>query len=338
MGCFIPVILGWCNIPAQSSGGTGTCASPIDSNAYTRFDVLYGATYTQVSAAGATPASTRSFGLAATVTLATNVTASAATLIIPGQAPRAMVQTQPGHFIFSVATNSFAELTRAYPGGDFTFDVLNSSTTISLPDGTSLPNPPTLSNYDTDQSIDPTKDFNLAWIPFSGGTSKDFITVAITDSSSAAVFQTASSGCPSSLDGAASSVLIPANTLSPNQTYRANVVFAHVLTLDIPPQPGTILISGSEAITQVTIATGAGGGPAPSSLGLTNAARLPGGSFRLDLTATPGTSYTIQFNPQISNAAGWTPLLTTNASANLLSFTNTPPPGSAAGFYRASRN
>jgi hypothetical protein len=136
-----------------------------------------------------------------------------------GQAPRAMVQTQPGHFIFTVATNSFAELTAAYPGGDFTFDVLNSSTTISLPDGTSLPNPPTLSNYDADQSIDPTKDFNLAWIPSSGGTSKDSITVTITDSSSATVFQTASSGCPSSLDGTASSVLIPANRNTIRSTY-----------------------------------------------------------------------------------------------------------------------
>jgi hypothetical protein len=300
LGCFIPVLLGWCNILAQSSGGSGSCTSPIDSNAYTRFDVLYGATYKQVSAAGATPASARSFGLAATVTLATNATASAASVTIPGQASRAMVQTQPGHFLFSVATNSFAELTAAYPGGDFTFDVLNSSTTISLPDGTSLPNPPTLINYDADQSIDPTKDFNLAWTPFSGGTSKDFITVTITDSSSATVLQTASSGCPSSLNGTASSVLIPANTLSANQTYQANLVFAHVVTLDIPPQPGAILISGSEAITQATIATGAGGGgPPPSSLVLTNAAWLPNGRFRFDLTATPGTSYTIQFNPRV---------------------------------------
>ena len=65
---------------------------------------------------------------------------------------------------------------------------------------------------------------------------------------------------------------------------------------------------------------------------------LPGGQMRFDLPTEPGYNYTIQFNPSLSNPAGWTPLLVTNATTSLISFTNTPPPGGKTGFYRASQN
>lgn len=75
-----------------------------------------------------------------------------------------------------------------------------------------------------------------------------------------------------------------------------------------------------------------------AALVLMNSTMLPGGQFRFDLATQPGHAYTIEFNEGLSNAAGWTPLFTTNASAYLLSFTNMPPVGTSAGFYRAIVN
>jgi hypothetical protein len=75
-----------------------------------------------------------------------------------------------------------------------------------------------------------------------------------------------------------------------------------------------------------------------SSLMLINVVLLPSGQLRFDLPTEPAYTYSIQFNQNLGNPKGWTSLLTTNATASLISFTNTPDIGLQAGFYRASLN
>ncbi len=75
-----------------------------------------------------------------------------------------------------------------------------------------------------------------------------------------------------------------------------------------------------------------------ASLVLINLISLPSGQVRFDLPTEPGYAYSILFSRDLGNPASWVPLLTTNASANLISFTNAPSIGSRAGFYRASHN
>lgn len=71
-----------------------------------------------------------------------------------------------------------------------------------------------------------------------------------------------------------------------------------------------------------------------SSLVLINLALLPTGQVRFDFPTEPGYNYTVQFNRGLADATEWTTLLATNATAGLVSFTNNPPIGSQAGFYR----
>ena len=336
------LILGRRDILAQtlpSSGSTSACGSPLSSDSYSKFSIAEIVDYQQTNAAGAFLSGTRSFGFAATADLSTNSTASAATLTVPGQTLRPMTQTDAHRFTFTFVTNSFPALSAAFPAGAYIFGIANQTTSISLPLGSLLPNPPQLSNYDAAQSIDPAKDFPLSWDHFSGGETKDLITVSVVAPGGDKLFQSADFGCPGALDGTATSILIPAGTLGSNQTFRVGIGFVKVLVLDTNSFPGIALLGGAESATQVSIATGSGiVGPPTSTLVLTNANWLPGGSIRFNLTTTPGVIYTVESNQNVSNVAGWTPLLTTNATANLVTITNTPPPGTKAGFYRVSHN
>jgi len=75
-----------------------------------------------------------------------------------------------------------------------------------------------------------------------------------------------------------------------------------------------------------------------AALTLINAAVLPTGQLRFDLPTEPGYTYTIQFNQDVSNPAGWAPIFSTNATSALLSYTNIPTAGQPAGFFRATHN
>jgi hypothetical protein len=323
--------------PGQTNS---TCTSPLSSDFFSRFTVVESAEYVQTNAAGPVLDGTNTFHFQAAASLNTNLTASAATLTVPGQAPQPMTPSSSRRFVVSVDTNSFDDLTATFPGGDYSFVISNQSTTVHFPAVSALPNAPALSDYQAAQTIDSTKDFTLAWDRFAGGDATDVITLVVADKSSGqTVFETPRVACPGALDGAATSVLIPAGALSSNQIYTVDITFIRVLTFDTNSIAGDALLAGTEAETLITVATGPGAVvPPPSAPVLTNAAWLPGGSLRFDFTTTPGASYTLQFNQNLANPAGWISLLTTNAVANLTGFTNIPPPGAAAGFYRALQN
>jgi hypothetical protein len=281
------------------------------------------------------PFGTNSVWFTASVNFGTNQSATAGTVTVPGHEPVAL-KTTTGGLGLTVETNTFANLSAAYPAGTYTFTISNQTTQVTLPSGNVPPNVPTLSDYATDQTINAGSDFTLSWEPFAGGSSQDYISVTIHDSSNAAVLRSEDYGCPGALDGTDTSFLIPADTLVSNATYSAEILFEKVLTLDTNSIHGDALIAGLAAVTTATIATGAS--VAPPTFALTNFAWLPGGGLRFDFPTTPGTSYTIQFNQNLGNATGWSSLLTTDAATTSVAFTNSPPAGTPAGFYRAYAN
>lgn len=308
---------------------TNACVSPLDSEDYTKFTIAEFAEYGQTNADGTVPFASNSFYFEAAIGLATNMSASAAMVTIPNSGPQTMRMTDSHHFAYIASTNSFSNLTAAFPDGVYDFIISNNSTAVSLPEFTTLPNAPTLSNYAAAQAIDATKDFTLSWVPFSGGSAKDYIDVQLSGEFGL-VFKSGEFLCPISLDGTASSVLIPANTLATNQTYEVEIDFVKVLLLDTNSMPGDALLVGTEAVTITSVSTSPG---QITPLVLANAALLPGGGIQFDLATTPGVTYSIQFNENLSNPAGWTSLIVTNAASSSVTFTNTPPT-SNAGFYR----
>ena len=82
---------------------------------------------------------------------------------------------------------------------------VNWASTLAQPPG------PHVSNFGLGQSIDPTQPFRLTWDAFAGGTSTDFISLQIDTN-----FVSANLGTSGALNGTATSVVIPANTLPPD--------------------------------------------------------------------------------------------------------------------------
>jgi len=283
-----------------ASGQTSnTCVSPLDSDNYSKFTIVEFAEYTQTNADGAFPIDSNSFAFEAVISLATNMTATAATVSIPDIGPQMMRTTDFRTFSYFVITNSFSNLAAAYPGGDYTFIISNNQTLVTWPEGATLPNAPTLTNYAATQTIDATKDFTLSWVPFSGGSPQDYIDVQLSDQFGEKVFKSGEFECPDSLDGTASSVLIPANTLVTNQTYDTEIDFIKVYLLNTNSPP-VALLAGTEAVTLTSVSTSAAG---VAPLILSNAALVPGGGIQFDLATTPGV--TTLFNSTIISAIPW---------------------------------
>jgi len=318
---------------------SNSCTNGFNSGAYSKYTIAYASLYRQTNAAGPVPESTNFYGFAASISEATNLDAASATLYAPGHPEETMNKAGTARFAFSFVTNSFSNLAAVYPSGSYGLALTNESTIfISVPPISGVPNAPVLTSYDADQAIDPTKDFTLAWLPFTNGTAADYIIVNLTPLEGfGPSLQSENFGCPGHLDGTATSVLIPANSLETNTTYSLEILFVTVLVADTNTSDFDYLLAGTETETTTTVVTTAGsssGGP----FALTNVVASAGGTVQFSFQTTPGVTYTIQFNQNLSDSAGWSSLLITNAASTAITFTNTLPHGVTSGFYRASHN
>jgi hypothetical protein len=319
---------------AQTSN---TCTSSLSSDFYSKFDVVQGVFYVQTNSSGPALQGTNPYGFAATITLRTNLSATAAFVTVPGKPSKKMNGTG-NNFYFSGLTSSFTNVLAAFPDGTYQFTIANSSWSVTLPQGILLPNTPTLLNYQAAQSIDSTKDFMLMWQVFAGGTSSDLISVDVHDPFGNSVLRSPKYGCSGDLDGTATSLLIPANALTNNQTYRVTILFAKAGEFDTNSFPNVLLLSGTEAQNLTTISTAPGGTAPQAGIGITNVMLLGGQNIRFDLLTTPGMNYTVQFNPDLQQPSGWTNLFTGAATSTLTPVTNNPAASLLTGFYRAFQN
>jgi hypothetical protein len=116
------------------------------------------------------------------------------------------------------------------------------------------PNPPRVANYGDAQAIYATTDFALTWDAFQGGTSGDWIEVVIDDGDST-VFSTPMYMASGFLDGTATSVVIPAATLSPGKSYEASLRFYKITTADLSSYPGATGLVFYQTSTDFSLAT-----------------------------------------------------------------------------------
>jgi len=168
------------------------------------------------------------------------------------------------------------------------------------------PNTPQILNYTNAQAVNPSQPFTLNWNTFTNGGSADRILVQVNRPSTGGagnsgmlLFQTPYDAPPAGLDGTATSVTIPANTLPPNSTNDAFVVFAHV-TLTTGNGTATTAIVGSAAYFNL-ITT-----PAPPSSPMLTI--VTSGTNILVEWPASATGYTLEFSTNLS-ATNWSTAL-----------------------------
>lgn len=325
----------------SGGGSTNNCTDTSGAGSLTSYSLFKSATYVQNSTGPSTPDSASDpFSFIASVSLATNRTATAVTLTVPGGSPEPMSSFFGSPYLLVESTNDLSKLDALFPAGSYTFAVTgtpNQTVTANLPANT-LPNAPHLSNYTAAQTINAGANFTLTWDPFIGGPPEEAISVEILDSLQRVVFElTNAAGCPRLLLGTDTSVIVPGGTLSSNQTYTLRLMFVKNATFDTNSHPGSVVVVGGSSTTDITISTSSGG-VVPPSMVLTNVAMLPGGQFQFLFGTAPGTAYTVEYTSDLSDPLGWTSFPVTNAVGATILFTDTPPSGTPQRFYRTKRN
>jgi hypothetical protein len=175
----------------------------------------------------------------------------------------------------------------------------------------------------------------LNWNAFTGAGANDSISLSISDASHV-VFQAPDPCVPRTLAVTATSIVIPAGTLSSNRVYTAVLSFGrnfYFSTNAVPQMAG----NGSVVrMTQFTLNTGSVSLPDPASL--TSSRLLPNGNPAFDLTGTPMRSYNIERTGTLS-PPGWTQI--GNVSLDALgkgAYEDTSPNKTFPLFYRAVGN
>jgi hypothetical protein len=311
--------------------GTGSGGSGTGTNVITTFAVGKIHYWDQTSAGAPVPDPTVPYFFSGSSTLASNRTATSITLTLPTAAVSNLTQNTLGGHPESYFLNSFMTSSNAFeatfPQGTYTFFVSatasNQSVQVLLPPGMTQPNPPHITNFVAAQSVNATQAFTLGWEAFVGGTSTDYVNVVIGNN----VWKTPEPGTAGALNGTATSVTIPANSLQANSNYTATIGFYHYVG-----------VSNANYMTQASRATGtefnlstAGGNAQPV---VTNAV-WSGGSFSFDIITTPQQALTVVSSTNCAlPLAQWPTLLTTNSPGTNVHITDPRPATNRAMVYR----
>jgi len=290
---------------AGVNGGSGT-------NAVTTFLLGRYALYRQTTNA---PPPLFTYEFVGQSALASNRTATAITLMIPATSPRTNLLFEsslyPEQFQTNFFTPTLTNFDTNFPTvGNYVFTVTNSvngsnqQVTVNLPNA-SLPNAPQIINYTNAQAVNPSLPFTVNWNTFTNGGGADRIVLQINEPSTGGVgnsglllFQTSYAGPPAGLDGTAPSVTIPANTLPPNSTNDAFVVFAHVASTTGTGISTTAIVGSAAYFTIVTT-------PASAAPVLTI---IPSGTNVLVEWPTNATGYTLEFSTNLASGVWSTAL------------------------------
>lgn len=305
-------------------GGSGT-------NAITSFVVGKAWEYNQTSTATPTLDADLPYLFSALNSLASNRTATAITLALPTAAVSNLVQNFVHHedYYLSGYNTNLTTFNATFPAGNYVFNVTsnaaNQQVTVNLPAYTQ-PNAPHVSNYAAAQAINPAQPFNLTWDAFTGGSSADYIAVAIGDN-----FETPGFGLTNALNGTATFLTIPAGTLQAGSNYDCSIGFYHaVLTTNNVGQYITSAFVAS--LTQFSISTA---GTVMAAPVLTNATRTAG-TFGFDILTSPGQTLTVVYSTNLNNAvATWPILLTTNSPGSVVHIIDPHAATNRTCFYRA---
>lgn len=187
----------------------------------------------------------------------------------------------------------------AFPQGTYTFNVSatasNQTVPVLLPPGMTQPNPPHITNFLAAQA------FTLGWDAFVGGTSADYIAVFIGNNA----WKTPDPGTAGALNGTATTVTIPANSLQANSNYSATIGFYHMLIVS-----NATYVTEAYRATATLFTLNTAGSVRP---GVTNVV-CSGGSRSFDVLTAAGQFLTVVSTTNCAlPLAQWPTLLTTNS-------------------------
>ncbi len=306
-----PGVLGLSDFQARTKFNIQT--KPADVQNY---GVFKSQAYQQIDAAAPALLPSKGFALESSVNAQSSNSVVSATLVSPlGASTNLIRQPNGSNFMVSVPFDTKGTLDASYPNGTFSLNVNAADDGVkNLPLALTsdlYPNPPHLSDWPGAQLVDPKTGFNLAWDPFLGGSTNDFIQLVVSDAGSNVVFQTPGLGAAGALNVFAGSVTIPAGTLGTNQVYGAMLGFKKITTVDTNTYPGATGLAGYSTATQFRLLTIGQGNPAvlvitplPLAQGYQVAAQvLPKISYRIE-----GSTNLLQWIPLTTNTPGSTAL------------------------------
>jgi hypothetical protein len=311
------------------SGGTGS-----GTNALTTFEVGKVYSWDQYSAGSPVADTNTAYLFTGMTMLASNRTANAISLTPPASSATTLSQNpmrrENYYYVSSLPTSSAFEA--AFPQGTYTFNVSatasNQTVQVVLPAAMTQPNAPHLTNFVAAQSLNATQAFTLGWEPFVGGYSTDFVYAVISDGATN-VWKTADPGVSGALNGTATTVTIPANSLRANSSYTATLGFYHVIIVS----NATYVTEAYRATaTQFTVNTIGTVRPV-----VTNFA-WSGGHYNFDVVTSAGQTLTVVSSTNCAlPLAQWPTLLTTNSPGTRVHVID-PRPAAARGMVYRTRN
>jgi hypothetical protein len=161
--------------------------------------------------------------------------------------------------------SSPAQLDAGFRDGAYTLTMMGvndgqKAATLTL-GGAPTINIPAVDNSSALSAVNPKADFAVSWGAFTGGGANDFIQVRVELLSGDLVSTTPSFGAAGALDGTATSIKIPANTLPPSTSCYLVVMFAKLGTRDATSYSGAVGVTGYFQETKLMLTTTAGSTP-----------------------------------------------------------------------------
>jgi len=307
------------------TGGGGSS----NTNTITSFLVGKAWEYDQASASAPLLDTNLPYVFEGLTSLASNRTATSATLTLPTGGVSNMLQNIlfPSDFYLSEFNTNLATYNATFPAGSYVFNVYSNAAdqvvTVAMPNY-AQPNAPQVSNWAAAQAINPSLPFTLTWNAFTGGGSTDYVSVVVGNK-----FQTSGFGQTNALPGTATSVTIPANTFSANSNYLADLAFYHAV---ITTNGSYYTLAYVASVTSFNISTAGSSAAAPV---LTNAA-WSGGTFGFNILTSPGQTVTVIYNTSLGSAfSSWPILLTTNSVGSTAHISDPHSATNKTLFYRA---
>ena len=302
------------------SSGTGT-------NAITQVSVGRALTYDQYSTGLPTPDTNAAYSFIGNVTLASNLTATSMTVQLPTGSVSNLVQNiaKPEQwFLVNNSTNQTV-FDSVFPSGTYLFNLQagasNQQVTVVLPTSMSQPGAPHTTSFTAAQSVDPTLPFTMTWDAFPGGASTDYIAVAV------GYWDIAALGSTNVLNGLATSLVIPANTLQPSSNYDASITFyRYVATSNNVFGTPANIVAYKVTTTHFNLTTIGAVRPVISNV-LKSA-----GSMSFNLTGFSGQVIVVEAS---TNLQSWTPVSTNTLVNGTSAFTDSTWTNYPLRFYRA---
>lgn len=235
------------------------------------------------------------------------------TLRTPGNRTEEMtIDYDAGIFDLYAGAVSAGALNLRYTAGTYRFtlsSLISGNSIYNVPlAADDYPPPPKVTNFDAAQTIDPTRDFALRWVPFTGGGTRR-IYLEIYDGES---FETVYAAGP--IDGSATAEVIPAGTLVADRDYLARLAFTRYTYYSSTTVPEAY--AGFDAVNMILLSSSSGGStPDPSRI--TACRLLENGDLELTAECAPGFPLTVEGAAALDGP--WSTLdATTPASSSLV--------------------